>query len=396
MTYTYDKRYTPNNFDGSNLFKSIKVGNMELPQRIAMAPLTRMRADDNQVPNLDNMAEEYYDQRSQRPGTLIITEATFISAQAGGYPNAPGIWNDTQAAQWKKIFERIHKNKSFVYVQLWNLGRQASPAYLKSQNLKYIGATDDLYMDEASKKEALDCGNELKGLTKDEIKIMIENYVKSAKLAIENGADGVEVHSANGYLLNQFLDPISNQRTDEYGGSIENRSRFTLEVVDAVVAAIGADKVGVRFSPYGQFGTMSGGANPLIVAQFAHVIGELEKRAQENAKNRLAYVHLVEPRVTDPFATEGEKEYLDGTNDFVYSIWKGVVMRAGNYVLDSKAALKDVNANDRTILALGRFWISNPDLIDRIEKKLPVTAYVRETFYAKGPVGYTDYSNYSE
>lgn len=395
MTYTYVKNYTPTDFTGSNLFKSIKVGNMELPQRIAMAPLTRMRADDSQVPNLDNMAEEYYDQRSQRPGTLIITEATFISPEASGYPNAPGIWNDAQATQWKRIFERIHKNNSFVYVQLWNLGRQASPAYLKSQNLKYVGATDDLYMDESSKKEALDSGNELKGLTKEEIKAMIQDYVKAAKLAIENGADGVEIHSANGYLLNQFMDPISNQRKDEYGSSIENRSRFTLEVVDAVVAAIGADKVGIRLSPFGQFGAMSGGDNPLIVAQFSHVLGELEKRAQENTKNRLAYVHLVEPRVTDPFAAEGEKEYLDATNDFVYSIWKGVVMRAGNYVLDNKTALKDVNENDRTLLALGRFFISNPDLIDRIEKKLPVTAYVRETFYAKGPVGYTDYSNYS-
>ncbi|KAL6941832.1 NADPH dehydrogenase [Hanseniaspora osmophila] len=395
MTYAYDKRYTPINLKDSNLFKSIKVGKLQLPQRVVMAPLTRIRADDNAVPNKENLAQTYYAQRAQRPGTLIITEATFMSEQAGGYPNVPGIWNDAQVAEWKKIVTKVHEQESFVFVQLWNLGRQASPAYLKSKNLQYLGATDNLYMDEASKKEALDAGNELKGVTKEGISKMIGEYVNAAKKSIESGADGVEIHSANGYLLNQFLDPISNKRTDNYGGSIENRSRFTLEVVDAVVAAIGADKVGIRFSPYGKFGTMSGGDEPLIVAQYAHVIGELEKRAKENPENRLAYVHIVEPRVPSPAFGEGEHEYLEGTNDFVFSIWKGIVIRAGDYALNNTEALKDVNENDRTLLAYGRFFISNPDLVDRLEKGLPLNAYDRDTFYTPGGKGYIDYPNYS-
>lgn len=394
MTITYDKRYTPVNLKDSNLFKSIKVGKLELPQRVVMAPITRMRAHPDQVPNVDGLAAEYYDQRSKRQGTLIITEATSISAQAGGYPNVPGIYTKAQADEWKKIFERIHNNKSFVFLQLWNIGRQASPAYLKAKNLKFIGPSDGLYTGKDSEKEAIGSGNELKSLTKEEILATVQDYVNSAKLAIEYGADGVEIHGANGYLLNQFLDPISNKRTDEYGGNIENRARFTLQVVDALVAAVGADKVGIRLSPFGQFGTMSGN-DPLIVAQYAYLIGELEKRAKESPQKRLAFIDLVEPRVVDPMAEEGKHNDTGFSNEFVYSIWNGVIMRSGEYALNNKQALKDVNANDRTLLVYGRFFISNPDLIDRLEKGWPLNAYDRSTFYVPGAKGYTDYPTYS-
>ncbi|KAL6950251.1 hypothetical protein ACO0QE_000927 [Hanseniaspora vineae] len=394
MTYSYDKRYTPVNFKDSNLFKPIKIGSLDLPQRIALAPLTRMRAHADQVPNVDGLAAEYYDQRSKRPGTLIITEATSISAQAGGYPNVPGIYTDKQGKEWGKIFDKIHNNNSFVYVQLWNLGRQGSPAFLKSKGLRFVGPSDGVYKDEDSEKEALDSGNELKGLTTAEVAETVQDYVKAAKLAIENGADGVEIHAANGYLLNQFLDPISNKRTDKYGGSIENRARFTLEVVDALIDAIGADKVGIRLSPFGQFGTMSGN-DPLILAQYAYLIGEFEKKAQESPNKRLAFIDLVEPRVVDAMAEEGKFSNTSFSNDFVYSIWKGVIIRSGEYALKNKQGLKDVDANNRTMLAYGRFFISNPDLIDRLEKGLPLNAYDRSTFYSPGPKGYTDYPTYS-
>ncbi|QLL32353.1 hypothetical protein HG536_0C05220 [Torulaspora globosa] len=389
---SFVENFKPIALGDTNLFKPIKIGNNELKHRVVMPPLTRMRAHHpGHVPN--DWAIEYYDQRSKRPGTFIITEGTFPSAQSGGYDNAPGIWSEKQLEQWKKIFAKIHENKSFVWVQLWVLGRQAFPDTLARDGLPYVSASDEVYMDETQREKAVKSNNPQHGLTKDEIKQYIKEYVQSAKNSIEAGADGVEIHSANGYLLNQFLDPISNKRTDEYGGSIENRARFTLEVVDAVTEAIGCDKVGIRFSPYGTFGTMSGGQEPLIVAQYAYVLGELEKRAK--AGNRLAFVHLVEPRVTNPFYAEGQGEYNEGTNDFAYSIWKGPIIRAGNLALHPEDVKKMV-ADDRTLIGYGRFFISNPDIVDRVEKGLPLTKYVRETFYAMTKEGYTDYPTYDE
>ncbi|QLQ80014.1 hypothetical protein HG537_0D00140 [Torulaspora globosa] len=389
---SFVKDFKPIALGDTNLFKPIKIGNNELKHRIVMPPLTRLRAHHpGNVPN--DWAIEYYDQRSKRPGTLIITEATFASAQSGGYDNAPGIWSEEQVKQWKKIFAKIHENKSFVWVQLWALGRQAFPDSLARDGLRYDSASDEVYMDDAQREKAVKSNNPQHGLTKDEIKQYIKDYVQSAKNAIEAGADGVEIHSANGYLLNQFLDPISNKRTDEYGGSIENRARFTLEVVDAVTEAVGCDRVAIRFSPYGTYGTMSGGEEPLIVAQYAYVLGELEKRAK--AGKRLSYVHLMEPRVANLHVAEGEGEYKDGTNDFVYSIWKGPIIRAGNLALHPEDT-KEMVADDRTLIAYGRFFIANPDIVDRIEKGLPLNKYNRDTFYIMSKEGYTDYPTYDE
>ncbi|KAK5962329.1 alkene reductase PWA37_000371 [Arxiozyma heterogenica] len=387
------KDFTPVALKDTNLFKPIQIGDIELKHRAVMPPLTRMRAHHpGNIPNR-NWTAEYYDQRSKYSGTLIITEGAFISPQAGGYDNAPGIWSQEQVDEWTKIFKRIHDNKSFVFVQLWNLGRQAFPDTMARDGLRYDSASDNVYMSEEQKERALKANNPQHGITKEEIKQYIKEYVEAAKNSIAAGADGVEIHSANSYLLNQFLDPISNKRTDEYGGSIENRSRFVLEVVDAIVEAIGHKKVGIRFSPYGLYGTMSGGAEPLIVAQYAHVIGELERRARQG--KRLAYIHVVEPRVTDPFLVEGEGEYEQGTNDFVYSIWKGPIIRAGNLALHPEI-VKELVKDDRTLVAYGRFWIANPDIVERLEKGLSLNKYNRDTFYAMTDKGYLDYPTYDE
>ena len=376
----------------TNLFKPIKVGSCELKHRVVLPPLTRMRAHHpGNVPNKD-WAAEYYGQRSKRPGTMLITEGTFTSAQAGGYDNVPGIWSKEQVAEWKKIFARVHENGSFIWPQLWALGRQAFPGVLARDGLRYDSASDDLYMDDGMKEQALKSKNPQHGLTKDEIKQYIKDYIQAAKNAIEAGADGVEIHNANGYLLNQFLDPISNHRTDEYGGSIENRARFTLEVVDALIEAVGANKVGIRLSPYGTFGVMSG-QDPLTVAQYAYVIGELEKRAKEG--KQLAYIHLVEPRLDLRMPGDGETKDLGQTNDFVYSIWKGLVIRSGNLALHPEA-VKDMVKNDRTLIAYGRYFIANPDLVDRLEKGLPLNKYDRSTFYTMSAEGYIDYPTYEE
>ena len=246
-----------------NLFKHIKVGRMDLQHRVTMAPLTRMRAPNNTVSDLHSL---YYSQRSSRPGTLIITEATFISEAASGYPLAPGIWRQDQIDAWKKVFDAIHANKSYVYVQLWALGRAAFKSDLDARGLPYVSASD---VPESTNNPDAPVP---RPLTVDEIKEYVKNYVQAAKNAIEAGADGVEIHSTNGYLLDQFLHENTNKRTDQYGGSIENRARFTLEVVDAVTEAIGADRVGIRLSPWNLSNSMEHNNN--IVAQFAYVTGE--------------------------------------------------------------------------------------------------------------------------
>ncbi|CAL9731075.1 NADPH dehydrogenase 2 [Monosporozyma unispora] len=386
------KDFKPVALGDTNLFKPIKVGEMQLQHRAVYPPLTRMRCREQNVPNKE-WTVEYYDQRSQYPGTFIITEGCFIAPSAGGYDNAPGIWSEEQVTEWTKIFKKIHDNKSFVYVQLWNLGRQSYADVLARDGLKYVSASDNVYMDEESKERAMKSNNPQHGLTKDEIKQHIADYVKAAKNSIAAGADGVEIHSANGYLLNQFLDPISNHRTDEYGGSIENRSRFTLEVVDALIEAIGHEKVGIRFSPWGTFGTMSGSANPGIMAQYAHVIGEIEKRAQEG--KRLAYVHLVDERSINPFLSEATGADTTVSNDFAYSIWKGPIIRAGNLSYHPEVSREYVK-DERTLCAYGRLWIANPDMVHRLEKGLPLNKYDRDTFYAMSAHGYTDYPTYEE
>lgn len=377
----------------TNLFKPIKIGNTELKHRCVLPPLTRMRAEHpGNVPN-KKWTVKYYDQRSKYPGTMLITEGVFPSAQSGGYDNAPGVWSKEQLAEWKKIFDVIHKNKSFVWPQLWVLGRQAFADTLARDGLRYDSASDNIYMSEEQEEKAKKSNNPQHGITKEEIKQYIADYVKAAKDVVAAGADGVEIHAANGYLLNQFLDPISNHRTDEYGGTLENRSRFALKVVDAIVDAIGPEKVGIRLSPYGTFGTMSGGVDPMIMSQYAHIIGRLEERAKKG--KRLAFIHLVEPRVTDPTLVEGKGEYTDGTNDFVYSIWKGPIIRAGNLALHPEVAEEFVK-DDRTLLGYGRYWISNPDLVTRLEKGLSLNKYNRDLFYAKTDKGYLDYPTYKE
>jgi len=379
------------------MFKPLKVGNTEVLHRAFMPPLTRMRAQHpGNVPTTE-WAAKYYDQRSKRPGSMLITEGTFISPQAGGYDHAPGIWSDEQVAGWKKIFAKIHENKSFVWVQLWNLGRHAGIREMARDGLRYDSASDGVYMDEESEKLSLEVKNPQHGLTQDEIKQYIKEYIHAAKNSIEAGADGVEIHGAHGYLLNQFLDPLSNKRTDKYGGCIENRARFTLEVVDALIDAIGAEKIGIRLSPYHTYGTMSGSKDPCTIATFAYVIGELEKRRRDGKP--LAYIHMTEPLINDnstgPITEPVVKKHEEGTNEFVFSIWKGPVLRTGELGENPTLATKLLE-NDRTMIGYGRYYISTPDIIDRLENGLPFNTYRYKLFYGQTEEGYTDYPTYKE
>jgi len=328
---------------------------------------------------------------------MIITEAATIAAEAGGYDHAPGIWSEAQISEWKNIIQKIHNNKSYVWMQLISLGRQAGISSLSRDGLPYVSASDKLYMSERAKNDALKYKNTQHGLTIDEIKKYTGYFVTAAENAINAGADGVEIHAAHGYLLGQFQDPISNERTDKYGGSIENRSRFTLEVVDAVTKAVGAKRVGIRFSPYNTYGTMSGSKDPTLLSTFCYIIGELEKRSREG--NGLAYIHMTEPLKDDNPVKKDESQYFsddgEGSNDFVYSIWKGPIIRTGELVTNPRLSMKLLE-DDRTLTGYGRYFLSTPDLVDRLEKGIPLNKFRHDLFYAVTAEGYIDYPTYEE
>jgi NADPH2 dehydrogenase len=350
----------------SRLFKPLKIGNMELKNRVAMAPLTRFRADDNHV--ILPMAVEYYGQRASTPGTLLITEATFIANQYGGYPNVPGIYNQEQIDAWKKVTDEVHKKGSFIYMQLWALGRVANKAYAESQGIvvKSASATqlDPTY---AVAKE----------MTQDEINEAIAAYAQGAKNAIAAGFDGVEIHGANGYLVDQFIQDMTNTRSDSYGGNVENRSRFAVEVTQAVVSAVGADKTGIRLSPFSDFqGMKMNDPYP----QFSDVIKKL------NAL-KLAYVHLVESRISGNADIENFVSM-----DPLLELWDGPALLAGGFTPDSAKRLVDEDRKERDVVVVfGRYFISTPDLVFRLQKGIDFNPYDRNTFYnPKSETGYVD------
>lgn len=225
----------------SRLFQPLQVGPNKLSNRLVMAPLTRFRAEDNhvQLP----FVKEYYEQRACVPGTLLITEATFISPAASGYPNIPGIWNDDQIKAWKEVTDAVHAKGSFIWLQLWALGRAANP------EVKQAEGTGDLVS--ASDYRMTDNSPQPRPLTEDEIQQYIKEYGQAAENAVKKaGFDGVEIHGANGYLIDQFTQDVSNRRSDQWGGSVENRSRFALEVTKSVISKVGAERTGIRLSPW--------------------------------------------------------------------------------------------------------------------------------------------------
>lgn len=354
----------------TRLFEPLKLGNVTLQHRLAMAPLTRFRADDSHV-QLPFTAT-YYQQRGSTPGTLIVTEATFISAKAGGYPNVPGIYNQEQVAAWQKVTEAVHAKGSYIYLQLWALGRAATAKVLEAEGPFDVVSASNIPIDSDHA--------EPRPLTKEEIKSFVQDYATAASNAIEAGFDGVEIHGANGYLVDQFLQDKSNQRTDEYGGSIENRSRFGLEVAKAVVDAVGADKVGIRLSPFSSFqGMKMDDPYP----QFTHVMDGLKKL-------KLAYVHLVESRVSGNADVESTQKV-----DPLLDVWGNTspVLLAGGFRADSaKRAVNEEYKDRNIVIVFGRYFISTPDLPFRIANDIDLAPYDRARFYnPKSESGYIDY-----
>ncbi|KAK2739086.1 hypothetical protein FQN55_009619 [Onygenales sp. PD_40] len=353
----------------SRLFDPLPIGPANLQHRLVLAPLTRYRADDDHVPL--PFVPEYYSQRGSLPGTLLIAEGTFIHPRAGGYRNVPGIYNAEQITAWKKITDEVHAKGSFIYLQLWALGRAADPVVAKAEGIELLGPSAMPMRPEAAVP---------KEMTKSDIQDFISYYAQAGKNAIEAGFDGVELHGANGYLIDQFLRDVSNSRTDEYGGSIENRSRFGLEAVKAVIEAIGAERVGIRFNPYSRFQGM-GMENP--VPQFSHII--------ENLKQfNLSYIHLVRGRIAD----NADVEHVDSI-DFAIRLWgpERPLLINGGYKPDSAKRLVDEEYENYNIaVVFGRYWITTPDLAFRVKHGIELTPYERAKFYTpKSPEGYIDY-----
>lgn len=362
----------------TDIFDGLSVGDLTLKNRIIMAPLTRMRS--KQPGNIPyELNAEYYGQRAS--AGLIISEATQISQQGQGYPATPGIYSDEQVEGWKKVTSAVHDKGGLIFLQLWHVGRISHPSLQPDGKAPVAPSAlaaknSGTYTADWQPTEIL----EPRALETDELPGIVDDYIKAAKNAKRAGFDGVEVHGANGYLLDQFLQDGSNKRTDAYGGSIENRSRLLLEVVDAVIDVWGAGRVGVRLSPYGTFNDMSD-SDP--IALFNYVLEQLNKR-------QIGFAHLIEPRSTS--AGGSDEVYVDApsTSDLFRKSFDGVFLSAGGY--DAASAKEAVESGQADGVVFGRYYISNPDLPERIKAGKEFTPYDRATFYGGDEKGYTDYA----
>ncbi|KAF4919931.1 Chanoclavine-I aldehyde reductase fgaOx3 [Colletotrichum viniferum] len=366
--------------ENTKLFQPIKMGKMDLAHRVVMAPLTRYRADDDGAPILP-MVAKYYADRASTPGTLLISEATAVSPADIGDLNLPGFSTEAECAAWKQVFDAVHAKGSYIFQQLWSLGRAADPDFVKGRGYKYCSSSDVQMTGRPVPPEPL---------TEDEIWVKINAWRDAAKKVVAAGGDGVEIHGAHGYLVDQFTRDSANKRTDKWGGSVENRARFLLEIVKACVEEIGAERVALRLSPFATF-QESYSTDPDTWEQTIYIIRELKK-----AGYKLAYISLVEavgnpvnlgivPRQpTDdaqPFAEDRPQ-----TLDFILEEWDNIspVVVAGGYLGDSARWAVDERYKKWDVaVAFGRYFISNPDLVFRVKNNIPFTPYDRSTFYLK-------------
>lgn len=343
-----------------SLFSSVRVGALNLPSRLVMAPMTRNRTP-GQVPNALNAA--YYAQRAS--AGLIVTEGTTPDASGRGYIDIPGLYNAAQVEGWREVASEVHAKGGHIFVQLMHTGRISHPDFLDGAAPvapSAIAAPGEIYTHQGMKPHGTP-----RALEAAEIPALVATYGRAATLAREAGLDGVEVHGANGYLPGQFLAPNANKRTDEWGGSVENRARFLLGAVDAAVAAIGADRVGVRLSPGGVFNDIH---DPDAPATYAHVAAELAKRD-------LAYLHIFN---TNPgFDVPA----------LIRANYKGTLILNGGY--DRARAEADIASGLADLIAFGVPFLANPDLPARLAQGAALNAADQSTFYGGGAKGYTDY-----
>ena len=357
----------------SQLFTPIQVGPYELSHRVVMAPLTRMRSDPGDIPS--ELMLKYYTQRASKGG-MIVSEATPVTPRGNGYAGAPGIYSDTQIAGWQRVTNAVHSKGGRIFQQLWHVGRQ-SHVDLQPDGEAPVAPSAIAAEGYAYSKRGEVPFSMPRALELHEIPGVIEEFRSGAKRALRAGFDGVEIHGANGYLPDQFLQDGTNKRTDEYGGPIENRARFLLEVTQAAISVWGAERVGVRISPSGKYGSMSD-SNP--VATFGYVTTALDRLG-------IAYLHVVEPRI------KGTEEIAHGQAPIAVQHlrpkFSRTLIAAGGFTPASAEAI--VTSGDADLVAFGRHFISNPDLPERLRRGLPLNHYDRSTFYGGDARGYTDY-----
>jgi N-ethylmaleimide reductase len=351
-----------------NLFSPAKLGSINLSNRIVMAPLTRNRAGEAGVPQAINV--NYYEQRAS--AGLIITEATPISDMAHGYPLLPGIYTDAQVAGWKKITDAVHAKGGKIVIQLWHVGRISHPSLLPNNALP-VAPSAIKPAGQAFTYQGLVDYVEPRALDASELPGIVADYVHATKCALAAGFDGVEIHAANGYLLDQFLRDGTNKRTDNYGGSFENRARFLMEVTEAVVAVAGADKVGVRLSPVNPFNDMKD-SDPQALFNYV-----TESLSQFN----LAYLHVVEGGIHGG----GESEPFDFSA--MRKLFKGGYI--ANLAYDKARGNAAIAGGHADAIAYGVPFIANPDLVERFKVDAPLNAADTGTFYGGSEKGYTDY-----
>jgi N-ethylmaleimide reductase len=352
----------------SRLFEPYKLGPLTLPNRFVMAPLTRNRAGQGLVPS--PLAVEYYGQRAS--AGLLITEASQVSPQGQGYQDTPGIYSAEQVAAWRKVTERVHARGGRIFLQLWHVGRishtslqpnggaPVAPSAIRAKGKTFVGGK----FIEISEPRALELS---------EIPEIIESFRRGAANAIAAGFDGVEIHGANGYLLDQFAKDGTNKRTDAYGGSIQNRARLMLEVAAAVSAEVGAERTGIRISPVTPANDVSD-SNPQPL--FDHIVDRL------NALN-LVYIHVIEG------ATGGPRDIAPFDYGSLRKRFKGAYIANNGY--DLALAEKALSANAADLIAFGKLFIANPDLVERFRRGAPLNAPDKATFYGGDAKGYTDY-----
>lgn len=351
-----------------DLFSAGQLGSIALSNRIVMAPLTRNRAGEGGVPHALNAT--YYAQRAS--AGLIVTEATPISSMGHGYPALPGIYTDAQIAGWKEVTDAVHAKGGKIVIQLWHVGRISHPSLLPDNALP-VAPSAIKPAGQAFTYAGLQDYVEPRALGADELPAIVQDYVHAAQSAIAAGFDGVEIHAANGYLLDQFLRDGSNQRTDAYGGSFENRARLLMEVTQAVVGAVGADKTGVRLSPVNPFNDMQD-SNPQ--AMFNYVASALNQFD-------LAYLHVVEGGI------HGGGEAAPFDFDAFRPLFKGAYM--ANLSYDKVRGNAAIASGHADCVAYGVPFIANPDLVARFKADAPLNEADSNTFYGGTEQGYTDY-----
>ncbi|HEY1722559.1 MAG TPA: alkene reductase [Magnetospirillaceae bacterium] len=353
----------------SILYSKATLGPLTLQNHLVMSPMTRSRAIDN-VPN--ELMATYYGQRAS--AGLIITEGTSPSPNGLGYARIPGAYSTAQTAGWKKVADAVHAGGAKIFLQLMHCGRITHdlnlPKGAKTVAPSAVQAAGEMWTDaEGMKPQPVP-----HALTEAELKSTLDEYVTASKNAIAAGCDGVELHGANGYLLEQFIRPNSNQRTDNYGGSIENRARFVIEVVNAVAAAIGKDKVGIRLSPYGVFNDMP--IYDAMESDYTYIAQQLDATG-------IVYVHLVD------HSPMGAPAVPDSIKATYRKTFKRTLILSGGY--DAARAEADLVAKKADLIAVGRPFLANPDLITRWQTNAAVNAPNFDTFYTPGETGYTDY-----